>query len=74
MKKFVKIFLEADIGISGCNFAVAETGSVCLVTNEGNLRLATTLPKTHIAVMGMERLAPTFQEVDVLIRCLLVVR
>ncbi|MGR3808383.1 L-lactate dehydrogenase complex protein LldF [Pasteurella testudinis DSM 23072] len=65
-----KDFLEADIGISGCNFAVAETGSVCLVTNEGNLRLATTLPKTHIAVMGMERLAPTFEEVDVLITLL----
>lgn len=63
-------FLEADIGISGCNFAVAETGSVCLVTNEGNLRLVTTLPKTHIAVMGMERLAPTFKEVDVLITML----
>ncbi|TCJ94033.1 L-lactate dehydrogenase complex protein LldF [Volucribacter psittacicida] len=65
-----KEFLEADIGISGCNFAVAETGSVCLVTNEGNLRLATSLPKTHIAVMGMERLAPTFKEVDVLITLL----
>ncbi|TNH05703.1 LutB/LldF family L-lactate oxidation iron-sulfur protein [Testudinibacter sp. TR-2022] len=63
-------FLEADIGISGCNFAVAETGSVCLVTNEGNLRLATTLPKTHIAVMGMDRLAPTFKEVDILITLL----
>nr|WP_174674055.1 LutB/LldF family L-lactate oxidation iron-sulfur protein [Pasteurella oralis] len=65
-----KDFLEADIGVSGCNFAVAETGSVCLVTNEGNLRLATSLPKTHIAVMGMERLAPTFKEVDVLITLL----
>ncbi|KGQ70157.1 amino acid dehydrogenase [Chelonobacter oris] len=65
-----KDFIEADIGISGCNFAVAETGSVCLVTNEGNLRLATTLPKTHIAVMGMERLAPTFEEVDILITLL----
>ncbi|MDG6895220.1 LutB/LldF family L-lactate oxidation iron-sulfur protein [Volucribacter amazonae] len=65
-----KEFIEADIGISGCNFAVAETGSVCLVTNEGNLRLATSLPKTHIAVMGMERLAPTFKEVDVLITLL----
>lgn len=63
-------FIEADIGISGVNFAVAETGSVCLVTNEGNLRLATTLPKTHIAVMGMERLAPTFEEVDILITLL----
>lgn len=65
-----KDFLEADIGISGCNFAVAETGSMCLVTNEGNLRMATTLPKTHIAVMGMERIAPTFEEVDVLITLL----
>lgn len=65
-----KDFLSADIGITGCNFAVAETGSVCLVTNEGNARLATTLPKTHIAVMGMERIAPTFQEVDILITML----
>ena len=69
-EKIRQDFLEADIGISGCNFAVPETGSVCLVTNEGNLRLATTVPKTHIAVMGMERIAPTFQEVDVLITML----
>ncbi len=55
-------FLSAEIGITGCNFAVAETGSVCLVTNEGNARMCTTLPKTHIAVMGMERIAPTFAE------------
>ena len=64
------IFFTADIGITGCNFAVAETGSVCLVTNEGNARLSTTLPKTHIAVMGMERIAPTFKEVDILITML----
>ncbi|MBT0657581.1 iron-sulfur cluster-binding protein [Proteus mirabilis] len=63
-------FFTADIGITGCNFAVAETGSVCLVTNEGNARLSTTLPKTHIAVMGMERIAPTFKEVDILINML----
>ncbi len=63
-------FLSADIGVTGCNFAVAETGSVCLVTNEGNARMSTTLPKTHIAVMGMERIAPTFKEVDVLITML----
>ncbi|QIM66180.1 iron-sulfur cluster-binding protein [Mannheimia granulomatis] len=69
-QKIREDFLEADIGISGCNFAVPETGSVCLVTNEGNLRMATTVPKTHIAVMGMERIAPTFQEVDVLITML----
>lgn len=42
-------FLSADIGITGCNFAVAESGSITLVTNEGNARLATTLPKTRIA-------------------------
>ncbi|EMD5791514.1 iron-sulfur cluster-binding protein [Proteus mirabilis] len=63
-------FFTADIGITGCNFAVAETGSVCLVTNEGNARLSTTLPKTHIAVMGMERIVPTFKEVDILITML----
>ncbi len=63
-------FFTADIGITGCNFAVAETGSVCLVTNEGNARLSTTLPKTHIAVMGMERIAPTFKEADILITML----
>ncbi|EOT1550795.1 LutB/LldF family L-lactate oxidation iron-sulfur protein [Proteus mirabilis] len=63
-------FFTADIGITGCNFAVAETCSVCLVTNEGNARLSTTLPKTHIAVMGMERIAPTFKEVDILITML----
>ncbi|MBJ7555645.1 LutB/LldF family L-lactate oxidation iron-sulfur protein [Marinomonas spartinae] len=63
-------FLEADIGITGCNFAVAETGTVSLVTNEGNARLATSLPKTHIAVMGMERLVPTFEELDIVVSLL----
>ncbi|WP_162048240.1 LutB/LldF family L-lactate oxidation iron-sulfur protein [Vibrio taketomensis] len=63
-------FLEADIGITGCNFAVAESGTVALVTNEGNARMATTLPKTHIAVMGMERMVPTFEELDIVISLL----
>jgi len=58
-------FLQADIGISGCNFAVAESGSVVLFSNEGNARLTTTLPKVHIAVMGMERLVPTWRELDI---------
>lgn len=53
-----EVFLNADIGISGVNFGVAESGSLCIVTNEGNGRMVTTLPKTHIAVMGMERLVP----------------
>ncbi|WP_019241766.1 MULTISPECIES: LutB/LldF family L-lactate oxidation iron-sulfur protein [Bacillus] len=60
-------FLTADIGVTGCNFAIAETGSVSLVTNEGNGRLATTIPKTQITVMGMERIVPTFEEFEVLV-------
>ncbi|BBP89685.1 hypothetical protein BsIDN1_33030 [Bacillus safensis] len=63
----MKKFLEADIGVTGCNFAVANTGSICLVTNEGNADLVTAIPKTHIAVMGMERLVPTMEELDVLV-------
>ncbi|MCH6264518.1 LutB/LldF family L-lactate oxidation iron-sulfur protein [Neobacillus citreus] len=65
-----KKFLAADIGITGCNFAVAETGSFCLVTNEGNADLVTALPKTQITVMGMERLVPTFEEMEVLVSML----
>ncbi|MCB2178563.1 iron-sulfur cluster-binding protein [bacterium] len=60
-----QIFLEADIGISGVNLGVAETGSIVLVTNEGNGRLTTSLPKVHIAVMGIERLAPTWEDAGV---------
>ena len=63
-------FLTADIGITGCNFAVAESGSISLVTNEGNARLVTTLPKTQITVMGMERLVPTYEELEVLVSLL----
>jgi L-lactate dehydrogenase complex protein LldF len=63
-------FLQADIGISGCNFAVAESGSVVLVSNEGNARLTTTLPRIHIAIMGMERLVPTWNELDIVLSML----
>jgi L-lactate dehydrogenase complex protein LldF len=63
-------FLSADVGISGANFGVAETGSICLVTNEGNGRLVTALPRVHIALMGMERLVPTLDELAVLLRLL----
>jgi L-lactate dehydrogenase complex protein LldF len=52
-------FLEADMGISGVNFGVASTGSITLVTNEGNGRMVTSLPRIHVAVMGIERLVPT---------------
>ncbi|MBM7603862.1 L-lactate dehydrogenase complex protein LldF [Metabacillus crassostreae] len=63
-------FLSADLGITGCNFAVAESGSISLVTNEGNAGLVTALPKTQITVMGMERIVPTWEELDVLVSLL----
>jgi L-lactate dehydrogenase complex protein LldF len=59
-------FTQAEVGITGCNFAVAETGSVVLFTNEGNGRMVTTLPETHIAVMGMERIVPTLDDLEVM--------
>lgn len=63
-------FLTADIGIIGCNFAIAESGTVTLVTNEGNADLVSALPKTQIVVMGMERIVPTFEEMEVLVSLL----
>jgi L-lactate dehydrogenase complex protein LldF len=56
-------FLAADMGISGGNIAVAETGSIVLVTNEGNARLVTTLPQVHIALVGVEKLVEKFDSV-----------
>ena len=50
-----EVFAAADIGISGVNLGVAETGTICVVENEGNARLVTALPRIHVAVMGMER-------------------
>lgn len=55
-------FLEADMGISGVNFAVAETGTVVLVENEGNIRFTTSLPKTHVAIMGLEKIIPRLKD------------
>ncbi|MFD1064990.1 LutB/LldF family L-lactate oxidation iron-sulfur protein [Oceanobacillus locisalsi] len=63
-------FLSADVGITGCNFAIAESGSVTLVTNEGNAEMVTALPDTQISVMGMERLAPTWEDMEVLVSLL----
>lgn len=61
------VFLTAEIGITGANLAVAQTGSVVLVTNEGNGRLVSALPKVHIVVLGMERLAATWDQADLLL-------
>ncbi|HXU52366.1 MAG TPA: lactate utilization protein B [Casimicrobiaceae bacterium] len=63
-------YLAADMGISGGNFFVAETGSVVLVTNEGNATLATTLPKVHVAISGIEKVVPTLEDVATLMRLL----
>ena len=60
-------FLSADVGISGVNFAVAESGSLALVTNEGNGRMVTSLPPVHVAIMGMERVVPSFRELGLLL-------
>jgi L-lactate dehydrogenase complex protein LldF len=60
-------FLAASVGLSGVNFGVAATGSVCLVTNEGNGRLCTSVPPIHIAVMGIERLVPTIEDLGVML-------
>jgi len=59
-------FIAADLGITGCNFAVADTGSVVLFTNEGNGRMVSTLPKTQVVVMGLERIVPSFEELSIM--------
>lgn len=63
-------FAAADLGITGCNFAIAETGSVALFTNEGNGRLVTTLPRTHVVLMGMERILPNLGDLAVMAQLL----
>jgi len=63
-------FLNADMGISGGNFLLAETGSVLIVTNEGNGRLVTTLPRVHVAITGIEKVVPTLEDVTTLLRLL----
>ncbi len=63
-------FLAADVGVTGANFGVSETGSICLVTNEGNGRLVSSLPPVHVAIMGMERLVPTTADLAVLLELL----
>lgn len=55
-------FLTADMGVSGCNFAIAETGTVCIVTNEGNGRMTSSMPRVYVAVMGLEKMVPTVED------------
>jgi L-lactate dehydrogenase complex protein LldF len=63
-------FAAAEVGISGVNFGVAETGTILILENEGNIRLTTSLPRTHIAVMGIEKVIPRFADLDVFLKLL----
>ncbi|MBN2290249.1 MAG: LUD domain-containing protein, partial [Candidatus Glassbacteria bacterium] len=63
-------FLEADLGISGANFAVAGTGTLGIVSNEGNARLATTLPAVHVALVGLEKLTPSLHDALLVLKAL----
>ncbi len=63
-------FLQADMGITGANFAVAESGSVVLVTNEGNGRFVTAAPRIHVALVGIERLVPNLTDLGTLLQIL----
>lgn len=63
-------FVSAEMGISGGNFLIAESGSVALVTNEGNGRMVTTLPKVHVVVTGVEKVVPTLEDFATLMRLL----
>lgn len=65
-KKLREKFLDAEIGMTGCNFAIAETGSMVLFENEGNARMVTTVPKTQITLMGMERIIPSWSDLEVM--------
>ncbi|HEY8910461.1 MAG TPA: LUD domain-containing protein [Desulfosporosinus sp.] len=65
-----KKFLEAEMGISGANIAVAETGTLIMLTNEGNGRLTTTLPPTHVFLVGMEKFVPKFEDANHIIQAL----
>jgi L-lactate dehydrogenase complex protein LldF len=63
-------FLDADLGITGANFGVADTGTVVLVTNEGNGRMVTSLPRVHVAVMGVEKVIPSMTDLAVFLAIL----
>ncbi|MGD2097149.1 MAG: LutB/LldF family L-lactate oxidation iron-sulfur protein [Desulfobacterales bacterium] len=63
-------FYDAQVGLSGVNFAVAETGTLCLVENEGNGRMSTTVPPVHIAVMGLEKVVERLADIPPMLRLL----
>ncbi len=70
-KQLRQKFIEADMGITGGNFLVADTGTLTLVTNEGNGRMCTSLPKIHVAVVGMEKVIPSMADLGLFLRLLI---
>ena len=68
--KLREVFLTADVGVSGVNFGIAGTGGICIVTNEGNGRMVTTMPRVHIALMGLERMVPTLNDLALMLSLL----
>ena len=64
-------FIRADMGITGANFLVAETGTLVLVTNEGNGRMCTSMPRVHVAIMGMEKVIPSMEDLGIFLRLLI---
>jgi L-lactate dehydrogenase complex protein LldF len=69
-KRLREKFLAADIGITGANFGVAETGTIATITNEGNARLVTSVPPVHVVVMGIEKMIPRFEDLAVFVQLL----
>lgn len=69
-EKLRQKFLAADMGVSGANFGVADTGTIVIVENEGNARLTTTLPRVHVALMGIEKVIPRFEDLAVFLSIL----
>jgi L-lactate dehydrogenase complex protein LldF len=63
-------FLEARVGVSGANFGIAETGTICVVESEGNGRMCTTLPPVLVSILGIEKLLPTFADLEVFLQLL----
>ncbi len=69
-KQLRQVFIDADMGISGANVAIAETGTLVIVSNEGNVRLVTTLPPIHVAIVGYEKLVPTMDDATAILKVL----
>jgi len=69
-KTLRQVFLKSKIGFTGVNFGVVESGTLCIVTNEGNGRMVSTVPPVHIALMGLERLVPTLEDLALMLQLL----